>query len=118
MSVRHGIPFHIVSGASNNALCVRAGRGEVTEVWVTNINAAIRFVKFYDTPVAPQPGTDAPVFVLGVPGGGAAGAGGSLSIPNGLTFDSGIAFAILTNAVDSDNTPVAAGDIVLSFIYR
>jgi hypothetical protein len=118
MAVRHGIPYHLVSTASNNALCVRAGMGEITNIWVTNINAAIMFVKFFDTVVVPLPGTDPPVFVLGVPGGGAAGAGGSMAIPDGLSFLNGIGIAMVVNAADTDNTPVAAGDLVLSFIYR
>jgi hypothetical protein len=118
VSKRVGIPFHLVSVASNNAQIVKGGRGLVSAVWATNINAAICFLKFFDVATLPNPLTDAAHFVCGIPGGAAAGAGGSLAIPGGLCFDNGIAFAIVTGAADGNNTAVAAGEVVISFVYR
>lgn len=118
MSRRRGIPFHLVSGASNNARSVQGERGYVTALWATNTNAAIMFLKWFDSANTPDPANDLPVFVCGIPGGAAAGAGGALAIPeHGLCFEQGIAFAIVTGAADFNNAPVAAGEIVISFVY-
>lgn len=118
MSKRVGIPFHLVSVASNNAQIVKGGPGQVAAIWATNINAAIAFLKFFDVAQLPNPAIDGPHFVCGIPGGAAAGAGGSLAIPGGLCFTNGIAFAIVTGAADGNNTAVAAGEVVVSFVYR
>jgi len=118
VSKRVGIPFHLVSAASNNAQIVKGGAGTVSAIWCTNINAEIAFLKFFDVATLPNPATDAAHFVCGIPGGEAAGAGGSLAIPGGLCFSNGIAFAIVTGAADGNNTGVALGEVVVSFVYR
>lgn len=119
MPSKRGVPFHQVSSGDNNARCIRGDPGIVSAIWATNINAAIRYLKFFDTAVTPDPSKDRPHFVCGIPGGGAAGAGGSIALPDGgLWFDNGISFAIVTGAADGDNTGVAAAEIVVSFIFH
>ena len=113
-----GTPFHFVSEASTNAKIIKGGPGQVTAIWCTNINAAIRFLKFYDVAQAPNPATDRPVFVCGIPGGGAPGAGGSIAVPGAICFDNGIGIAIVQLAADTDATAVALGEIVVSFVVR
>jgi len=113
-----GIPYQLVSAATNNAQIVRGAPGQVTAVWCTNTNAAIRFLKFFDVARIPEPANDRPVFICGIPGGGAAGAGGSIAIPGAICFDNGIGIAIVTGAADGDNSAVAAGEIVVGFVIR
>lgn len=110
--------FHLISNASNNARVVRGGPGFVAALWATNTNAAIRFLKFFDVAINPIPATDQPIFVCGIPGGAAAGAGGALAIPGGLRFGRGIGFALVTGAADFNDGAVAAGEIVISFVFQ
>jgi hypothetical protein len=111
------VPYHLVSGASTNATLVIGATAWVQSIWATNVNAAIRFLKFYDTAKPPVPGTDLPVWVSGIPGN-AAGAGGTLSLPTGMTFFNGIGIAIVAGAADLDATAVALNEIVVSFSYQ
>lgn len=114
MPRRVAIPHHFVSAAGNNARVIKGGRGWVSGIWGTNTNAAIMFVKFFDVADTPNPATDRPAYVCGLPGGGAAGAGGSM--PGRFCFDNGIAIAMVAGAADGDNSPVLAGEIVFSFV--
>lgn len=111
------LPFHLVSSANNNATLVKATTCWLYTIWCTNVNAAIRFLKFYDVNVVPNPAVHLPAFVCGIPGA-AAGAGGSLALPVGLTFFTGLGIAIVAGAADTDNTAVAAGEIVISIGYH
>jgi hypothetical protein len=111
------VPFHLVSSANNNATLVRATTCWLYAVWATNVNAAIRFLKFYDLNVVPDPAVHLPSFVCGIPGA-VAGAGGSIALPVGLVFFTGLALAIVTGSADTNNTSVAAGEIVISIGYH
>lgn len=117
------IPFHRVANVSNNATLVVGRPARLYSIWVTNVTATILFLKFFDTQVTPNPLTDQPVFVCGVPGvllaGATSGAGGALSLPRGIRFENGLGLAMVTGAADGNNTSiVAAGDLVASITYR
>ena len=47
-------PFHLVSGATNNATLVIGATAWVLAMWMTNINAAMRFRGWPPTPVEPS----------------------------------------------------------------
>lgn len=110
-------PFRLISAASTNATSVKGSAGQVYAVWATNVNAAARYLKFYNKASAPTVGTDTPVFVCGLPGN-AAGAGGSIAIPPGIEFTTGIAIALTTGIADSSTGAVAADEIAVSIAYR
>ena len=79
-----------------------------------DINAAIRYLKFYNKASAPTVGTDVPVITIPIP------AGGAINIPFGTTghrFATGIALAITTGAADSDTGAVAANEIKVATAY-
>ena len=110
-------PHKTVSAASTNATNVKASAGQLYEIFVTNVNAAIRYLKLYDKASAPTVGTDTPVWTLGIPGN-TAGAGFAKTIPNGLAFSNGIAFALTTEATDAGTPGGAANEIVANMGYK
>lgn len=112
------IPFRRVSTADNNAVCLKAKATRLVALVVGNINAAVRYLKFYDKASTPAPGTDTPVFVVPIPGGGSAGAGGTIPLGEGIPFYNGLSMALVTGIADSDNTGVAANEIIVSGLYE
>lgn len=109
-----GLTIHrTISAATTNATSVKASAGQVYELFVTNINAAVRYLKLYNKASAPTVGTDTPVLTLAIPGN-TAGAGFSKHVPNGYAFSLGIAFALTTGVADADTGAVAASEIVVN----
>lgn len=108
-------PFHAVSANSNNATNVLPSAGMISDIVCGNVNASMRFVKFYDKATAPNPATDTPVYVLPVPG--SAVGGSAVPVPFPIRFVNGISFAMVQNIADNDNTAVGAADLTLSFGY-
>ena len=110
------VPYHLVAAATTNATVLVAGPGTLGSVVVSSVNAAARYLKFYNKATTPAPATDTPAWVVPIPGN-TAGAAFSASIPAGLRFTTGISFAIVTGIADTDNTAVAASEIVISLGY-
>lgn len=97
------------SAASNNATVVKNAQGQVYFIVAYNNNAALRFLKLFNKATVPTPGVDTPVVSLPIP------PNGGIAVEIGLganLFPAGIAIALTTGAADSDNTAVAAADIV------
>jgi hypothetical protein len=67
----------VVSAGSNNATVVKASAGLLYGWSVNNINAAVRYLKFYDKASAPAPATDAEALVVAV----AAASGQTVMLP-------------------------------------
>ncbi len=109
-------PYKLNSAATTNATSLKASAGQVYAVYVTNTNAAARFLKFYNKASAPTVGTDTPILVMLIPGN-TAGSGGTLSVPVGINFSTGIAFAITAGAADTDTTAVALNEVIVNIIY-
>lgn len=109
-------PVSTVSAASTNATSLKASAGTVYSVTASNVNAAIRYLKFYNKASAPTVGTDTPVYVLPLPGN-TAGAGITHSFPTGLNFSTGIAWALTVEATVAGTTGVSASEHVVSIAY-
>lgn len=109
-------PVSTVSAASTNATSLKASAGTVGAVTVTNINAAMRYLKFYNKASAPTVGTDTPVYVIPLPGN-TAGAGATISFDKGLNFSTGIAWALTTGPTVADTGAVAVSEIIVSIGY-
>lgn len=110
-------PGKLIAAASTNATSVKGSAGTLYALMVTSVNAAARYIKFYNKASAPTVGTDVPVLVFGIPGN-TAGNGFTLSIPAcGINFSTGIAFAITTGIADADTGAVAASEIAVSYAY-
>lgn len=111
------LPFSYISlGTGDDAKVVKASAGQIYGGWLTNVNAAPAYVKFYDKATAPTT-ADTPVQRLLVPGN-AAGAGGILPMPVGLSFTAGISFRIVTGVADNDSTDVAANEVLVNLGYK
>lgn len=108
---------HVVSANSNNATSLKASAGQVYSIQVFNLNASPRYLKFYNKASAPSPGSDTVVKSILIPGN-TAGAGVALSWPGGVEFSTGIAYALVTGVGNTDNTAVAASEIVLNIDYK
>lgn len=110
-------PHHVVSAASNNATSLKASAGQVYSIQVFNTNASPRYLKFYDKASSPSPGSDTVVKSILIPGN-TSGAGVVISWPSGVVFGTGIAYALVTGAGNTDNTGVGASEIILSIDYK
>lgn len=110
-------PFKLVSAASTNATNVKASAGTVAAIVVSNVNAAMRYLKFYNTSSSPTVGTSTVVFIVPIPGN-TAGAGAAIPLPpQGLNFSTGISFALTTGLADADTGAVAASELSVSLAY-
>lgn len=108
----------LVSAASNNATSVKASAGALGFIFAVNLNAAVRYLKLYNKASAPAPATDNALLIATLPiPASTTGAGFMLPIPGGAAFSTGIAFAVVTGVSDTDNTSVAANEILLWLGY-
>jgi len=104
----------INSAATINAAAIKASAGTVWSIICSNVNAAARYVKFYNLAVAPTVGTSVPAFTITVPAGQTVQIDGG---SNGIRFGTGIAIAITGAMADSDTTVVAANEIKVATSY-
>lgn len=110
-------PSMTISAASTNATSVKGSAGQLYGLYVSNINAAVRYLKLYNKASAPTVGTDTPVLVFAIPGN-TAGAGFTIEFTNGVAFGTGIAFALTTGVATADTGAVAANEIVVNLGYK
>lgn len=102
------------SAASTNSRTIKSSAGTLYSIAATNVNAAVRYLKLYNTASAPTVGTTTPVLTLAIP------AAGSLAINFGAMghrFATGISMALTTGAADTDATAVAASEIKVLTSY-
>jgi len=105
------------SAATTNATNVKATPGVLYSLTVMNENAAVRFLKFYDTAGTPTAGAGTPVLRYAIPG---ATTGGGFSInlgPQGIAFPTGIGYTLVTGAADANASAVAADEIQINLGY-
>ena len=106
----------ILSAASTNATSIKGSAGQVFGVFAINLNAAVKYLKFYNKATSPTVGTDTPVLTLPIPAS-TTGAGFWIGIPQGIAFGTGIACAITGAQADNDTTAVSAGEQVIHTFY-
>jgi plasmid maintenance system antidote protein VapI len=106
-----------ISAATTNATVVKASAGKLGGWFLSNVNAAARYLKVYNKATSPTVGTDVPVLTILIPGN-TAGAGANLELSNGLLFSTGISFAVTTGITDADSTAVAANEIAVNLYYK
>lgn len=111
------VPHKLISAGSTNATSVKGSAGQVYLINCINLNAAVRYLKFYNKATAPTVGTDVPVYTFAIPGN-TAGAGLIVSIPTGLEFATGIAYALTTGAADADASGVAANELIVNIAFK
>lgn len=103
-----------ISGASTNAVSIKASAGQVYGWFITNSNAAARYVKLFNKATVPIPGTDVPVLTLMVP----ANSYITASFPLGIPFSAGIGLAMTAGNGDLDTTAIGAGDIISHIFWK
>jgi hypothetical protein len=104
----------VMAAASTNATSVKASAGRLYELHLCNTSAALKFVKFYNKASAPTVGTDTPVATYALAANG--GRIDSVSV-QGISFATGLAYAITGGVADADTTAVAANDVVGELLY-
>lgn len=110
-------PYTLVSAASNNATSLKASQGVVTMLYAYNRSSSEKYVKLYNKATAPAPASDSGLLLASIP----VPPSGGVVLPidaSGLQFGTGIGFAIVGSYEVSDNTSVAAGDVILSMGYK
>lgn len=108
-------PYMLISAATTNGTSVKASAGTLGTLVATNNHASnIAYLKLYNKASAPTVGSDTPVQVYTL----AAGGGGvAITFPTGLSFSSGIAFAITGGMATSDTAAVGAAQVAVSLGY-
>jgi hypothetical protein len=110
-------PIKVISAATTNATSIKTSAGQLYWLYVTNLNAAVRYLKLYNKASAPTVGTDTPIHTFAIPAD-TTGAGFVLTLPHPITFATGIALALTTGVADSDTGAVAANEIIVNGGYR
>lgn len=110
-----GISQHrVISAGSTNATVIKGASGVVSSIHAANINAAIRYIKFYNKATTPTIGTDTPVLVIAVPPSGTV----TIPFPAPMPFGAGIGYGMVTGITDADATAVAANEILMTVVYK
>lgn len=104
----------VESAATTNATSTKAAAGILYGFSLCNKAAAAVYFKFYNKASAPTVGTDVVFFKVMIP----TLACRDRSMPLGVNFPTGIAYAITGVEANSDTTAVAAGDVSGTFDYK
>lgn len=106
-----------ISAATTNATSLKSSPGTLYSLSCGNVGAGVAFLKLYDKASAPTVGTDTPIRTIPIPAG-SAGAGVIENLgPNGLSFSTGIAYAITGVMTKADTTAVALAQVCANFGY-
>lgn len=105
--------FYRTSAASTNSANIKASAGNVYSITATNTNAAVRYLRFYNSASAPTVGTTATYACYALPGNG----GIVIDLANSIAFSAGIGISLTTGAADTNTSAVAADEIKLVIGY-
>jgi hypothetical protein len=98
--------YALVTTASTNGALIVAGTKILNEITISNLTAAIIYVKLYNKATAPTVGTDVPLVTIPVPVGGLVALEfGAM----GKRFNLGLGIAVTGAAAATDTTAVAVG---------
>jgi hypothetical protein len=92
---------------------IKSTPGEVAGWYISNTNAAVRYVKLYDKATAPTNG-DTPKLTIGIPANSAA----NVMAPAGIDFTLGIGIRATTGVADNDTGAPTANDVVVNLFYK
>ena len=103
------------AGTIVNAGLVKNGVTQLFTLLVFNTNAVMtRYLRLFNTTIAPVQGTDSPIRTLTIPGGG------SLLVVSeaGEAYSLGLGFSITGATGDQDQTPVNANEVSVFIGYQ
>jgi hypothetical protein len=109
-------PFKHISLASTNATLIKSSLAKLYVVSAIGLTSTVRYLKFYDTDVAPILGSDVPVFTIPVPAN-TQGAGIVIPFNIPIEFGTGLSFAITSGSADNDTGAVGAGDVIVNLTF-
>lgn len=115
-SVNEYAVTRVLSANTTNSTLIQAGGVSLRGWYVSNINAAPRYLKLYDKATAPTVGTDTPIMTILIPGN-AAGAGANIEFKGGVWFNDGLGMGIVTGVADSDATAPAANEQIVHLMW-
>jgi len=109
--------FSVNSAASTNATNVKASAGSVYGWSITNLSAALKFIRIYNKATAPVPASDAALIVarIALPAGATSNCTFEVA-PHACS--AGVGFDITGAMGDTNATAVAANDVVLNLFYK
>lgn len=111
-------PFHLISGNTTNATNIKPAPGQMVGAVAINTNAALYYLKFYDTAGTPTCNTTPVVLSFPVPfGTSSAGGGFVIPLPQATQFLNGIAMCLTGGINDNDNTNAATG-VAIDVFYK
>lgn len=94
---------------------VKTSAGQVYGYFFANLNAALRYLKFYNAAAASVTvGTTTPVLTFPLP----ANSSGHISFPVPIAFSTAISVAATTGLADSDTGAPGANEVVLNVFYK
>ncbi|HEY8885957.1 MAG TPA: hypothetical protein VIM31_00440 [Candidatus Microsaccharimonas sp.] len=106
--------FTLISAATTNGTNVKASAGVLYMLTATNNSATVAFLKMYNLSTAPTVGSSSVVLTFMIPANG----GVMVPIPpTGITFSTGIAYALTGLPAGNDSTAVALNQIQLNGAY-
>lgn len=106
-------PFSLIAAGTTNQTLVKKGPGRLISIFAVNVNAAVRYLKFYDTDKVPVAGTGTPIRRYAIPAS-TTGLGFVLAPTVPMGFLQGLAFVIVNGVADTDATAVTANDVILT----
>jgi hypothetical protein len=90
----------VITAATTNATSVTTGPTKLRTISLVNGVATLRYFKLYDKASAPTVGSDTPVLTLTMSPNSAS----PFTLPNGLSFSLGLAYAMTLGVENSDTT--------------
>lgn len=109
-------PFSLIATADTNQTLVKRGPGKLISIMAVNVNAAVRYLKFYDIGKVPVAGSGIPSRRYAIPAS-TTGLGFVLAPTVPMGFFSGLAFTITGGVADNDATALTANDVILTLEY-
>lgn len=114
-----GAAMHtLISAATTNATSVKGGAATLYGIQVSNINAAVRYLKLYNKASAPIVGTDVAVKTIAIPGSTAGGIANISFGTAGVAFATGLAYALTSGVATADTGAVGAAEHVVNLDYK
>jgi len=108
--------YSVIAVASTNAALICNSACVVTAIHAVNVNAAVRYLRLYDTATIPTAGSGTPVRRYAIPGA-TTGAGFVLTPAIPMAFFAGLGLIMSTGGADSDTGALTAGDVMLTIEY-
>lgn len=110
-------PYKLISTASTNSNNISSTTDtKLYLVSAIGLTSTVRYLKLYDTSVAPVVGVDIPLLTIPVPTN-LQGAGIVIPFDTPINFGNGLGIAITSGSADNDAGIIGAGDVIVNLTY-